>query len=476
MIGMVAVMGAWSCSTSPATGGTVLTGFTTTADEVRIGREQNPQIIKAFGGAYNDPALAAYVNRIGQSLAVNSERKDLTYTFTVLDSPIVNAMAIPGGYVYVTRGLLALASNEAELAGVLGHEIGHITGRHHARGQSRQVLAGVGLTILGAVAGAPIAQGTQMLAAGFLQKYSRDQEYEADLLGIRYLARAGYDPSAMASFLAKLNQWTQLQGKILGQPSADRVDYLSSHPNTLDRVREATAAAQIPKIAKPIVGEDAYLKQIDGMLFGEPLSQGLIRGSEFIHPVLQIRFTVPRGFQLFDSPQAVYGLGPSNAMIVFDYVAAPSVPSMAAYVNQSARQLNLSDVRQLDINGLEAATGWGHIKTNRGAMDLRIVAIRSGSERVYRIRFLFPQGTMSSQFSTDERAMLQSFRTITQKEAAALKPLRVRVVTVKKGQDQRDLARRMTFDTYQLERFQTLNGLGPGDRLRPGQQVKIVMQ
>ena len=189
----------------------------TTADEVKIGREQNLQLLEAFGGVYDDPALAAYVTRIGNTLASKAERSDITYTFTVLNSPIVNALALPGGYIYISRGLLALAGNEAELAGVLGHEIGHVTARHHAQRQSSQRAAGaasLGVAILGAIAGVPLAGPTQMLAASFLAGYTRDQEYEADLLGIRYMNAAGYDPRAMATFLAKLNGWTTLEETI----------------------------------------------------------------------------------------------------------------------------------------------------------------------------------------------------------------------------------------------------------------------
>ena len=163
LLGAIFAVIAAACATIPATGQPGLTGLMTPAEETRVGRDQSPELIKAFGGVYNDPALAGYVNRVGQSLACVGERRDLRFSFTVLDSPIVNAMALPGGYVFITRGLLALVGNEAELAGVLGHEIGHITARHHARSQSLEILTGVGLTILQAVIGPAVAQGVQPL-------------------------------------------------------------------------------------------------------------------------------------------------------------------------------------------------------------------------------------------------------------------------------------------------------------------------
>lgn len=473
----IAFVGA-SCSINPATGERSLTGLMTPAEEVRIGQEQSVEIVQTFGGPYPDPALANYVNRVGQALARHAERQDLTFSFTVLDSPIVNAIALPGGYIYVTRGLLALGVNEAELASVLGHEIGHITARHHAQAETRQQLAGLGITLLGAFAGAPIAQGTQLLAGVYLARYSRDQEYEADLLGIRYMTRAGYDSAAMASLLAKLNGWSALQAKILGRPSADRLDYLATHPNTLDRVREAQSASGVAPAATPLVGGEEYLNRVDGLLFGEPVAQGIVRGRTYLHPSLRIRFEVPAGYQLFDTPRAVYAPGPANALIVFDSVARPVGLAPLDYLRLGARESKLSfnDLGPLDSAGFPAATGWGRISTSRGEMDFRIVVLGVGPARLDRFRILLPKGSMAARLSADEAATLRSFRALTPSEAAAIKPLRVRVVTVKKGQSQSDLARQMSFARYQNERFQVINGLTAGAALTPGSRVKIIRE
>ena len=370
----------FSCSTNPATGRSSFTGMMTTADEVKIGNEQNSKLLEAFGGAYDDPALAAYVSAIGNKLAAKAERSDITYTFTVLNSPIVNALALPGGHIYVSRGLLALVGNEAELAGVLGHEIGHVTARHHAQRESSQTVAGVaslGVSILGAIAGLPLMQGTQMLAGAFLAGYTRDQEYEADLLGIRYLNAAGYDPKAMATFLAKLNAWTTLEETLLGRDSKDRVDYLATHPNTEDRVRQALAAAGLsPSTVAPMVGTNVYLDRIDGLLFGEPVASGVIRGRKFLHPDLRIRFEVPVDYELFDSPQAVYAVGPDNAQIVFSSVQMPANVSVLQFVREGAKKIGMSEATALKVNGFEAATAWVWVPTDRGHMDFRVVIFR----------------------------------------------------------------------------------------------------
>ncbi len=470
----------FSCSTNPATGRSSFTGMMTTADEVKIGNEQNSKLLEAFGGAYDDPALAAYVSAIGNKLAAKAERSDITYTFTVLNSPIVNALALPGGHIYVSRGLLALVGNEAELAGVLGHEIGHVTARHHAQRESSQTVAGVaslGVSILGAIAGLPLMQGTQMLAGAFLAGYTRDQEYEADLLGIRYLNAAGYDPKAMATFLAKLNAWTTLEETLLGRDSKDRVDYLATHPNTEDRVRQALAAAGLsPSTVAPMVGTNVYLDRIDGLLFGEPVASGVIRGRKFLHPDLRIRFEVPVDYELFDSPQAVYAVGPDNAQIVFSSVQMPANVSVLQFVREGAKKIGMSEATALKVNGFEAATAWVWVPTDRGHMDFRVVIFRVDPGHAYGFRFILPKGTMSATLSAIEQITLSSFATMTPKEAAQIKPQRIRVVTTVKGDTVEKLAKRMDFETLAVQRFQVINGLTIGGNLKAGTRVKIVTE
>jgi predicted Zn-dependent protease len=468
------------CAVSPATGRPVLTGIMTPAEEARIGSQQHPQILQAFGGAYDDPALNSYVNRVGQSLARQTERTDVTYTFTILNSPIVNAIATPGGYVYVTRGLLTLADNEAELAGVLGHELGHITARHHAQQQTRETLATIGLAALAIAAGAPPAlmQGTQLAALAYLRSFSREQEYEADQLGARYTARAGYDPQAMVTFLRTLQAYTKLEETMLGRAArAERFDFLATHPTTADRISSAIAAAKITVSPNPIVGRDSYLEAINGMLYGAPAAQGYIRGRVFSHPVLRIRFEVPPEYQLFDTSKAIFAPGPGDALIIFD--AAPQAErlqqvTMAQYVSAATRA-PLSEVKTMRVNGLEAATGWVKVGTNRGPMELRLAAIRTDRSHVYRFRFLTPLSLLA-QLGPGNLRTIQSFRLLTAAEAAALKPLRVRVVTVKKSDTVAAMANRMAFESYQAERFRVLNGLAPGAALSPGQRVKIIAE
>jgi predicted Zn-dependent protease len=476
----VSLLAPSGCSVNPATGRLTLTGLTTTADEVRIGREEYPQIVEAFGGVYNDSVLQSYVSRVGQSLARHTERTDLTYSFTILDSPIANAVATPGGYIYVTRGLLALANNEAELAGVLGHELGHVVARHHAQQQSRQTLASVALTALALALKAPppaLLQGTQLVALVYLARFSREQEYEADQLGARYMARAGYDPHALATLLTHLQVNSDLEAMMMGQsPREWRFDFLATHPNTAARVKSAIDAAKVTIVANPAIGRDAYLDAINGMLYGEPAAQGYIRGRIFAHPLLRITFEVPPRYQLFDTQRAVYAVGPGDAVIVFDaepHGKAFLQRTMSEYL--SASNPPLANLTTMRINGLEAATGSIIVDTKHGKMELRLAAIRTDPTTIYRFRFLTPVNLLSELGPGNIRT-LRSFRTLTADEAAVLKPLRVRVVTVKKGDSIETLADRMAFERYRTERFCVLNGLEKNAKLVAGQRVKIVTE
>jgi predicted Zn-dependent protease len=330
----LAALGLNGCSyqTSPATGREFLSPVSE-KQEAQMGADEHPKILEEFGGAYSEkPNLNAYVNQIGQQVAQNAERKDVTYTFTVLNTEDINAFALPGGYVYVTRGLLALANNEAELAGVLGHEIGHVNARHTAErmGQQQQasILSTLGVaaaTILGGDTLGQMAGGlAQQGSAVYLGQYSQSQEFEADSLGVRYIAKTGYDPQAMATFLDSLDQDVHLEAKEAGKPeAADAYSMTQSHPRTPDRVQRAIAEANIP-VADPALNRDRFLEQINGMIWGSDPREGVVKGSTFIHPGLRFAFDAPQGMKLQNSPSQVVGAG-GNAVMIFDL--ADPVPS-----------------------------------------------------------------------------------------------------------------------------------------------------
>jgi predicted Zn-dependent protease len=470
-------LGLAACATSPATGKPVFTGLMTTASELQIGRAENPRVLAAFGGAYADPALERYVGEVGARVARQSEREDITYSFAVLNSPIVNALAIPGGHIYITRGMLALINNEAEMAGVLGHEVGHIAALHISQQVGREQALGLGLSVLGAVVQEPlILRGTGLAATLYLRSFSRQEEYEADMLGVRYTARAGYDPRAMVQFLRTMKDYEDLDAKINGRlpGSAGVFSFLATHPTTVDRFQRAMAQARAVAMAKPEVGRDRYLKRIDGLLYGEGASEGFIRGHSFVHPILKIHFRFPDGFQPFNTPGRVFAVGPSNSLIVFDGVRGPMKGTVASYLAQQwARGVTLHDVRSVNINGLDAVTARTAVTTNRGPMEMMLAVIRTDPSHAYRFRAEIPPALMSTLAPAVEQTIM-SFTRLTDREAAALKARRIRIVRVAAGETVEDLARKCDFENYPAEQFRVLNGLQPGEPLTAGQLVKIV--
>ena len=478
-------IGAGGCAVNPATGERAFTGGFSTAREVETGRRLHPMILARMGGAVGDRALARYVDSIGQLLARTGERTDIEYSFTVLDSDIVNAFATPGGYIYVSRGLLALADDEAELAAVLAHELGHVTALHHARRQGQTLLANLGLLAAGAVAGA-VAPGNersimdfgQIAATGVLRGFSREHEYQADSLAIRYLSRAGYDPLAMARFLAKLRAHSRLEAEIAGKSpdSVDRFNYLATHPAPQARVTRAASEAKGLDTARSMTARDTYLGKIDGMIYGGSPEQGFARGRDFIHPALRFRFTVPEGFRLRNAPSAVTAEGPDSSLIVFDMARDAGWRSTYSYLTSVwAKGARLERVRGITVNRLEGTEGFTRINTRRGPADLWLVAIRGARERIYRFVFASPSGRTARPRRGFE-ATLGSFRRIGAAEAASVKPRRLKIVRVRRGETQRAIAARMAVSRRALARFRVLNGLGPGDRLRPGRRVKIVIE
>jgi predicted Zn-dependent protease len=448
------------------------------ASDAKIGAQEHPKIVAEFGGEYRDPKVQSYVNEVGQRMAKVADGQGVTYRFTVLDSPIVNAFALPGGYVYITRGLLAYATDEAELAGVLGHEIGHVVARHSAQRQTGQMLGTLGSILLGAVLNSPDAMRLgQGVAGAALASYSRDQEYEADEIGVQYLWRAGLDPYAQSDFLLTLLNEDGLRQTIAGTNDANQgFDFFASHPNTGDRVQRAYQLASATG-AKPGAlprNRDRLLAAIDGMVFGDDPAQGMIKGQDFLHPDLRIAFTVPNGFVLTNTPQMVLARDRNGAAIRFDGGQAPSGVSMADYIAGAwAREAQLSDLQTFTVNGMEAATAVTQGSANGRAVAMRLVAIRADARSVYRFMMVAPPQNAQA-YSGPFRATAQSFRRLSAAEAAAIKPMRLRVVTVGPGDTVASLAARQPFPNYKEERFRVLNALAPNEALRPGVRVKTI--
>ena len=467
------------CTTNVATGRNQFTAFMSPAQERQVGSEEHPKILAEYHGAYPDKRLQDYVTSLGKRLAVQSELPADQFTFTLLNDPLVNAFALPGGYVYVTRGLLALANSEAELAAVIGHEIGHVTARHTAERYSRANVANIGSTILGVLLGSQEAtQVAQQGAQLYLLSFSRSQELEADKLGVRYLTRIGLDPFAEADFLDTLRRNTELEASINGQ-QLPQSDFLQTHPNTAARVKQAIAEAE-GKAAAPNQSPrypDRYLDMIGGLLYGEDPAEGVVRGQTFEHPALGFAFTAPSGYKIANTPQAVIVQADQNSGIVFDTAKVAAGTGMSQYLAQDwAKGASLAGLRQFTLNGMEAAEASARASTQNGVVDVHLVAVRFEGEKVFRFQLITPPPA-SDALLAGFHQLVMSLRRLSDAERAAIKPYRVDVVRVQAGDTLAKLAQRMPFtDGHNVERLMVLNGLASPTDLKAGQRLKIIVE
>lgn len=452
---------------------------TISAADKKQGAEAHPQLLQEFGGALTGPQ-ATYVEGVGKTIALQSglgnARSD--FTVTLLNSPVNNAFAIPGGYVYVTRQLTALMNNEAELAGVLGHEVGHVAARHAAKRESaatrNSILGALGTLLSGALLGngtlGQIGQkifstGSQLLTL----KYSRSQETEADNLGVTYLQRAGYDPRAMSSVLQSLANQNALDASIKGT-SNQVPQWASTHPDPASRVRAAlTRAGNV----SGRTNRDMFLNGINGLTYGDDPAQGIVDGSRFTHPQLRLAFEAPNGFYLVNGTRSVAISGQSGKG---EFSSATYSGNLSTYVRSiftglsSQQQLQPDSIQTTTINGIPAA--YGTVRTTNGSsqVDVVVFAYEWGPQQAFHFATISQAG-QAPQFD----AMFRSIRRINATEAAAVKPRKLSVVTVKSGDTVQTMAKRMAFTDKPLERFLVLNGLTASSRLASGQKVKLVV-
>ena len=462
-----------ACTVNPATGDKQFTALMSPQQEKAIGAEQHAKIIEQYGGVYQDPALQNYVNEIGQKLAKNTERPDVSYKFTLLDSPVINAFALPGGYIYVTRGLLAVANDEAELAAVLGHEIGHVTGRHQAERYSQGLLTALGATVVSAAVGDPNV--TEALSLGnnlYMSSYSRDQESQADQLGVRYVSRAGYDPFAVSDFLKAMEGYLSTEARVEGKEDKE-FSYFSSHPDTAERATKASSEATrySPSSNR---GAESYLSALRGMAYGDGEDQGFVSGRKFVHPKLGFAFSVPEGYEIINQPDQVVASGQNGELIVLDMASKTAGLDPVAYISRQWLEGGKGAIPEpLTINGMEAATTSFPASLNGEEVTIRLVAINWGPKSVFRFQFAIPQG-VSGGVVEDMKRTTYSFRRLSGEERNQVKARRIDLVTAKAGDRVEDLAARMSVDKAPLLRFRALNGLGPRDSLQVGRKYKII--
>jgi len=445
------------------------------------GAKQHPQLVAEFGGAVSG-AQAAYVTSIGRRIAVQSGLSNAQgdFTVTLLNSPVNNAFAIPGGYIYTTRQLVALMNNEAELAGVLGHEVGHVAARHSAKRQNaatkNQVIGVVGAILSGVLLGNGQAgqlaqtfftQGSQLLTL----KYSRGQENEADALGVEYLRKAGYDPRAMSTVLQSLADQNALDARLMGT-SGQVPQWASTHPDPASRVRTTLALAGAN--TSGLTNRDLFLGSINGLIYGDDPVQGVVDGRKFIHPVDKFAFEAPAGFYLLNGSDAVSIGGQSGKG---QLTGAAYSGDLDGYVRtafqrlgqQNQVQLNPGEIIRTTVNGIPTAYAVARANSGGNQVDVTVFAYAFDSTHALHFMTITQAGGGNAFLS-----MFQSMRRITPAEAGAVKARRLVVITAKKGDTVASLAARMAYGDAPQDRFLVLNGLKAGATIVPGQKVKLV--
>ena len=453
------------------------------AREVAEAQRQHPQMLEEFGGAETG-ARGAYVQSVGRRVAAYSGVSPAAYNFTALNSAVENAFATPGGYVYITRQLMGLMDNEAELAFALGHEVGHVAA-NHARARrtaaSRNSVLGVLGAVIGSVFGGSgfgelLSQGAQQAALMRTLSFSREQEYEADRLGTRYLVAAGYDPVGGPGILAALGRASALQARVQGRTNRQTPEWASTHPLSANRTQRAVAEARATgRLGTGMVNRDQFLAQLEGVYVDDDPVQGVIEGRSFTHPDLRIQFAVPVGYLMQNGTRAVTVSGSAGKAQFSGGRYTGSIDQYIYRVFQELtggqRQLMIPPPQRTMINGIPAAYTTSRVQTSTGIVDVSVFAYQWDRDTIYHFVMLTRGGSGVGPFVP----MVQSLRRITPAEAAAIRPRVIDVVTVRPGETIHTLASRMAYRDFQLERFMSLNGLTANSRLVPGQKVKLVV-
>ena len=471
---IVLALGA-ACATNPATGRRQIS-LMSEAQEISIGQEQD-LLVKKEMGLYNDPALQQYVSDIGMRLAKLSERPSLPWHFAVVDQPAVNAFALPGGYIYITRGILPFLDNEAELAGVLGHEIGHVTARHAAQQYTRSVGGQIGLVALGIFV--PTARpfgdlASQGLGVLFL-KYGRGDELQSDSLGAKYEAAGGWDPAGVPGMLSTLGRLDEAAGEKKGVPN-----WLSTHPDPLSRVKEIEPQVQQIKAAAPGTtfrqGRDALLQRVDGLVYGDSPEQGITRGSTFFHPPLKFRIDFPAAWEVQNSPSEVVAKAPdAEIYMLFELVEQPQGRGMEEVARNQMQMAGFRAVQgeRSTIDGLEAFIGvyQGQIES-LGSVTMRAAHI-SYERNVFMVAGLAAPNV----FQQSDGAFLtsiRSFKRLTPAEAENIHPNRIDLYVVRSGDTWQSIAER-SGGAVKPATLAVMNNAAPNSQPQPGTRIKIVV-
>jgi predicted Zn-dependent protease len=468
-----------SCASNPATGGADVVTMSE-KKEIEIGREMHPKVLQQYG-RYDDERLQAYVNQVGQQIAAKSHRPDLTYTFTVLDSEETNAFALPGGYIYITRGIMSYLNDEAELAAVLGHEIGHVTARHAVRQQTGATAAGVGATLIAILTGSgSLANIANVAGTALVLGYGRDMELEADALGAEYLGRLGYDPESMIDVvrLLKNQELFEIQrAKEEGREPRVYHGVFSTHPDNDQRLKEVVqTAGKVAPGESRADNRDVYLRSITGLPVGPSRAQGVTRGTRFYHADMGFTMAFPTGWIVQNQPTKLVGATPQKDAVLQLYTM-PYPPGVTPeqFLTRNLRGTRIEKAEPLEVNGLPGYTAiaqgvalpWG----NNGPARFAVVYFNNQA-------FVFFGATrITSALSARDPMLLGSiktFRRLREREFETADPDRIRVVKATPQTTIAGLAKSSAIKKYPAEQLRLLNDLYPNKEPKPGQPIKIV--
>jgi predicted Zn-dependent protease len=463
-----------SCSKNPVTGKRDLM-FMSENQEIAMGVGYDPQIVSMYG-SYNDPKLQNFINEKGNSMAEISHRPHLDWTFRLLDSPVVNAFAVPGGFVYFTRGIMAHFNNEAEFAGVLGHEIGHITARHSARQQSRQILAQLGL-IAGMIVSEDFRNYADIASAGLgilFLKYSRDHETESDKLGVEYSTEVGYNAEEMAYFF---NTLKRLSGNGGALPN-----FLSTHPDPGDRYNNVLNLARQMRMNRNLdinllkVNRNGYLQMIDGMVYGEDPRQGFVENFVFYHPELKFRFNVPQNWKTINTPSMVQ-MSPDNGEAVL-MLTLEEGNSLDAAVQAVLERNKLREVErsQTTVNNIPARAVIAEQipqAEEQGAPIRVLIYLLQYNGLIYNMTGAAKIENFNNYFGTFSSSC-RSFQQLTDPEKLNRQPERIKVLTVNQDNNIRNLLLADGIPESRLNEMTILNGMEPDNVVKAGTLIKSV--
>ena len=445
-------------------------------EENNIGAREHPKIIKAFGGIYEDKNLQEYINNIGNRLAANSELPDIRWTFTILDSPVVNAFALPGGYIYVTRGLISLANDESEIASVIGHEIAHVTARHTAERHAKATISGLGLEILDIVIGRPIVSNLANIGMqGILSSFSRSQELEADKLGIRYIKKSNYDTEGSTRFLSRLDVLTKISNK----KNSNLINSIfATHPKTLDRVQYSKTLAT--NLSSDVLrNKEKFLLAIDNMVYGDSSKHGVIRDNLFLHLDLNFKFEVPKDYKIDNQENAVISNNKDNTVIViFDGLINQESISLIEIVEANIGRSRLYNYDEFLINNRVAISveDKSLVNYNGAKYSRKVYLIEWDNTRVWRFTVLSAPNLLDNSILEAENIVM-SFDSLSNYDRKIAQPSRIKIIKVLEGDTINSLSQNMAVSKNKKELFCVLNGIDCSSEnasLSIGEPIKMI--